>query len=329
VDPQRKKHQDGFATARLSFGSLMPSERDLLQLLHAISPSRDDHHSLEELSARAGWSPFHLHRAFRRMVGETQKRYTLRLRLERAAVRLVSSRESILDVALASGFASHEVFTRAFRRHFGQTPTRYRVAALGDASPETRRTHHALVVSTGPCIGLFHLPVNRPPAGGRLRSSLMPTLSIERKDLTEQPVLLVRLRTARHELSAAIGAGLGKTFPYAQKTARAIVDRPFTRYLSTGPGLFTIEVGLPIGAAAAGEGEIEAGTLPGGPVAAAVHGGAYDQLSETYAAIERWIEANGFRIHATQAPWESYVTDPADHPDPADWRTHVYWPLAE
>jgi AraC family transcriptional regulator len=294
-----------------------------------MSPSRDEHHSLGELSARAGWSPFHLHRAFRRVVGETPKQYMLRLRLERAAVRLLSGRESILDVALASGFASHEVFTRAFRRHFGQPPARYRAAALGDASPEAKAAHHAVVVTTGPCIGLFHLPVDRTHPRGLTGRSLMPTLSIERQDLTEQPTLFVRVKTTRGELPSAIGASLGKVFPHAQKTGSAIVDRPFTRYLSTGPGLLTIEVGLPIGAAAAGEGEIEAGKLPGGPVAAAVHGGAYDQLSETYAALERWIEANGFRIHAAQAPWESYVTDPADHPDPADWRTHVYWPLAE
>jgi len=132
---------------------------------------------------------------------------------------------------------------------------------------------------------------------------------------------------ARHELSTAIGEGLGKAFPYPLKAGFAIAGRPFTRYLSTGPGLYSIEVGVPTGAAAVGEGDVEAGILPGGPVAVAVHGGHYDQLSETYAALERWIEANGFRAGA--APWESYITDPADFPDPAEWRTEVYWPLAE
>ena len=35
--------------------------------------------------------------------------------------------------------------------------------------------------------------------------------------------------------------------------------------------------------------------------------------------IERWIEANGYRTNG--APWEWYVTDPGQHPNPADWRT--------
>ena len=103
----------------------MPSERDLLHLLRAIRRRLDANVSLDALASRAGWSPFHLHRAFTRMVGETPKQYTLRLRLEGAAARLLASDDSIVDVALAAGFNSHEVFTRAFRRHFGRTPAEY------------------------------------------------------------------------------------------------------------------------------------------------------------------------------------------------------------
>ena len=57
----------------------------------------------------------------------------------------------------------------------------------------------------------------------------------------------------------------------------------------------------------------------------ALHAGPYEQLPETFAALERWIETNGYKKQG--APWESYITDPADFPDPADWRTEVYWAL--
>ena len=155
----------------------------------------------------------------------------------------------------------------------------------------------------------------------------MPTLSIERRDIPSQPFMFVRMRVGRNEISTAIGEGLGKAFPYAMRLGLAIAGRPLTRYLSTGPGLYEIEVGMPVSPAGTGEGDVQAGSLPGGPVAVAVHAGPYDQLTETYAALERWIEANGFRIGG--APWESYITDPADHPDPAEWRTEVYWPLGK
>jgi AraC family transcriptional regulator len=297
----------------------MPSNRDLLDVVRQIRHRSTDGATLAGLAVRAGWSPFHLHRAFRAMVHETPKQYTLRLQLQQAATRLVSSDDSVLDVAVGAGFNSHEVFTRAFRRCFGVTPMAYRAHALAGASADIRRRHVALVHTSGPCFGLYHVP-----ASSRRRSS-MPTLSIERREIAAQNILFVRLRAGRHEIANAIGEGLGKAFPYSQRLGLAIAGRPFTRYLSTGPGLFSIEVGMPVATAPQGEGVVEAGTLPAGPVAVATHAGPYDQLSETYAALERWIESNGYRIGG--APWESYITDPADHPDPADWRTEVYWPL--
>lgn len=297
----------------------MPSNRDLLDVVRQIRHRSTDGATLAGVAVRAGWSPFHLHRAFRAMVHETPKQYTLRLQLQQAATRLVSSDDSVLDVAVGAGFNSHEVFTRAFRRYFGVTPMAYRAHALAGASADIRRRHVALVHTSGPCFGLYHVP-----ASSRRRSS-MPTLSIERREIAAQNILFVRLRAGRHEIANAIGEGLGKAFPYSQRLGLAIAGRPFTRYLSTGPGLFSIEVGMPVATAPQGEGVVEAGTLPAGPVAVATHAGPYDQLSETYAALERWIESNGYRIGG--APWESYITDPADHPDPADWRTEVYWPL--
>ena len=299
----------------------MPSERDILQLLSDLNGRLDEDLSLGALAARAGWSPFHFHRAFRKVVGETPKQYVLRLRLERAAARLAGSGETVLKVAAAAGFSSHEVFSRAFRRRFGMTPAHYRATALQGASPQQRARHRELTDAAGPCVGLHHLPITTT----RRRLS-MPTLSIERRELAARPILFVRMRAARHEIAAAIGEGVGKAYMHAQKTGAAIAGHPLTRYLTAGPGLLEFEVGLPMAAATAGEGDVESGALPAGPAVVAVHGGPYEQLGETYAAIERWMATNNLRPNGH--PWEWYTTDPAQHPDPADWRTEVYWPAA-
>lgn len=153
----------------------------------------------------------------------------------------------------------------------------------------------------------------------------MPTLSIERRDLQAQPFLFVRRKAGRHEIAAAIAEGLGKTFPYAMQTGIPMAGRPTVRYLTSGPGLFEMLIGVPVGTASPGEGDVQGGELPGGPAAVAVHVGPYDRLGETYAAMERWMEANGCRPGG--APWEAYVTDPGEHPDPKDWRTEIYWPI--
>ena len=155
----------------------------------------------------------------------------------------------------------------------------------------------------------------------------MPMLSIERRELAPEHILVVRLRVARHELARAIGEGVGKVYTHTQQAGIALAGHPFTRYLTAGPGLLTIEVGFHVSAPAPGQGDVEAGQLPGGPAIVAVHGGSYEQLAETYAAAERWMEENG--VGPAAPPWEWYITDPAEHPDPADWRTHVFWPIAE
>lgn len=296
----------------------MPTEGEILQWLRDVRPRLDEDVSLASLAARAGWSPFHFHRAFRRVTGETPKQYTLRLRLEAAAARLVTGREPIVRIALGAGFGSHEVFTRAFRRRFGRTPAAYRSDVLKDASPRQRARHAAVTATAGPCVGLFHLSTVR-------REVMMPTLSIERRELPVQTILFVRTTAARHELPNAIAQGVGKVYMHAQTAGAALDGHPFTRYLSAGPGLLEIEVGFRVAAAAAGADDVASGELPAGEAAVAVHAGPYDQLAETYAALERWIAQNGLR--PAGAPWEWYVTDPADHPDPADWRTEVYWPV--
>jgi AraC family transcriptional regulator len=296
----------------------VPTERDILQLLRDIQGRLDGDMSLDALSARAGWSPFHFHRAFRAATGETPKQYTQRLRLERAAARLLTHNEPVVTVATGVGFASHEVFTRAFHRHFNCTPAEYRARARRALPTPVRVAHAEVTTKAGPCVGLFHLPTRRP------RRCSMPTLSIERRELEAQPILFTQLRAARHELSQAIGTGVGKVYMYAQQAGIALAGHPFTRYLSPGPGLLTIDVGFRIATAATGQGDVEAGQLQGGLAVVAIHGGPYDQLAETYAAAERWMEENDLQPAGT--PWEWYVTDPAEHPDPSDWRTEVYWP---
>ncbi len=277
----------------------------------------DEDLSLDALADRTGLSAFHLHRVFATAVGETPKQFTLRLRLGRAAALLLSGKETVLDIALASGFRSHEVFCRAFRRRFGMSPSAYRERGFSTAvdAAESGR-HAALVGSIGPCIGLYHTNENQ-------RNGM--TYSITTKEIAPQPVLVVRRRVKRSEIAKMIGESLPLVFMHAQKTGAALAGPPFARYLDWGPGM-TMEAGMPLASPAAGEDDVLADMLPGGLVATTMHEGPYDLLSDAHAAIQQWIEEQGLK--QAGAPWESYVTDPGEYPDPKDWKTEVFWPLA-
>src|ERR1700722_11723931 len=125
----------------------------ILPLLGFAAAHLDEDVSLRVLAERAGLSPFHLHRVFSAVAGETPKQYTLRLRLGRAAAMLLTGEDSVLSVALACGFQSHEAFSRAFRRRFGMTPRAYRARGFTPGSERTEE-HERQVNRVGPCVGL-------------------------------------------------------------------------------------------------------------------------------------------------------------------------------
>jgi AraC family transcriptional regulator len=76
--------------------------------------------SLETLAQVAGFSPFHFHRIFKSLTGQTVNQFTTRLRLERAALLLRASPQmSITEAALACGFGAVASFSRAFKKQYG------------------------------------------------------------------------------------------------------------------------------------------------------------------------------------------------------------------
>jgi AraC family transcriptional regulator len=78
--------------------------------------------TLDEISAVAEVSRFHLVRAFGEATGFSVMRYVRARRLTEAARALAAGAPDILTLALDADYGSHEAFTRAFRDHFGITP---------------------------------------------------------------------------------------------------------------------------------------------------------------------------------------------------------------
>lgn len=85
--------------------------------------------TLAELAALAGSSRFALLRGFAREVGATPRAYLVGRRVLLAR-RLLAAGHVPAEAALRAGFADQSHLTRAFRRHLGTTPARYRTAVL-------------------------------------------------------------------------------------------------------------------------------------------------------------------------------------------------------
>jgi AraC-like DNA-binding protein len=81
---------------------------------------------LAGLARLARLSPYHFLRTFQTLTGVTPHQYLLRARLRRAAVRLLSEKRNIADIALDCGFGDVSNFNRAFKNEFGIAPRAYR-----------------------------------------------------------------------------------------------------------------------------------------------------------------------------------------------------------
>lgn len=102
-------------------------ERRISRVLHFLEQGFCDALALDQLAGVAGMSKYHFLRTFRRIVGLTPYRYLLGLRLRHAAVRLAQSSAPVSAIAFETGFGDLSTFNARFRRHFGASPSCYRV----------------------------------------------------------------------------------------------------------------------------------------------------------------------------------------------------------
>jgi effector-binding domain-containing protein len=147
-----------------------------------------------------------------------------------------------------------------------------------------------------------------------------------------QPVLSIRRTVAVAQLAQAQGESLGELWRSMQARGLAPVGPPFVRYHTFDETETDLELGVPVGMGATGEGRIEAGALPGGAAIVTWHLGAHDRLAEAYGRLAAWLKEN--EREAAGPAWEVYwwidasrEPDPSSWPAPTDWRTELVQPV--
>ncbi|WP_375241109.1 GyrI-like domain-containing protein [Polaribacter sp.] len=87
--------------------------------------------SLHIISKEVYSSPFHFHRLFKIVVGETLQNFIIRCRIEKAASILIHQKEkSITDVATIVGFESLSSFSKSFKNFHGISPNKFKTETL-------------------------------------------------------------------------------------------------------------------------------------------------------------------------------------------------------
>src|SRR5262245_38159116 len=101
------------------------SER-IQRVIDHVAGHLDDDLDLETLAGVACLSPYHFHRIYRGLLGETVNETVRRLRLHRAAIDLLDRELSVERTARRAGYESQAAFTRAVHAEYGEPPARYR-----------------------------------------------------------------------------------------------------------------------------------------------------------------------------------------------------------
>ncbi|HXT18353.1 MAG TPA: AraC family transcriptional regulator [Gemmatimonadaceae bacterium] len=263
---------------------------------------------LESLARDACLSPFHFHRVFGGMVGETPMELVRRLRMERAAWRLAHSGAPVTDVAFGAGYDTHEAFTRAFRANYNMPPT------------EFRKLSQARIELAAAC-GVHYEPHAANAAAAAI-AAFTPrhTGGLDMHvDIEDKPAM--RAAGVRHigpyiqinEAFGRLGAIAGPAGLFGHPGAVMIAlyhDDPE----STAADQLRSDAAIVVPEGVKIPDTLTEHRLPARRYACTVHKGPYERLGDTWARfMGEWIPANAVRI-AQGESYERYLNDPTRTP---------------
>lgn len=280
--------------------------RRIERVIQHMGAHLDDDLDLAALAEIAHLSPYHFHRIYAGMTGETAAESLRRLRLHRAASALIGSATPIPRIANQAGYGSVAAFTRAFQAGYGAAPAAYRKRGFlvtdyseGPAASPALKPEHAMFNVT--------LRDTKP-----VRLAALP----HQGDYLDIGPVFERLFTwaGGRGLMGPATRGIGiyysdtKSLPAAQWRSDACIS---------------------IGAEVTQAPEATAPRiidLAGGRHAVLLHKGPYAELHKAYHWLfGTWLPQSG-EEPADRPVFEEYLNNPRDLP-PQDWLTEINLPL--
>ena len=258
----------------------------------------DDTLDLNRLAEIACLSPYHFHRIYHAMQGETAADTVRRLRLHRAAVELITGELPVARIARRAGYGSQEAFTRAFKAAYGVPPARYRASFV---PAPARRMEGAMEATT-----TYQATIRETPA---IRVAALA----HRGDYMTIGTTFERL--------AAMAGGLGLFGP-STRNFGIYYDDP----ASVAKDALRADACITVPSGWMPSGELRLLEIRGGRYAVTLHVGPYAELHGPYRWLYgTWLAESG--EEAANAPSvEEYLNDARVVP-PSELKTEIWLPL--
>ena len=260
----------------------------------------DDSLDLAKLADLAALSPYHFHRVYRAMQGETAADTVRRLRLHRAAVELITGELPVARVARRAGYGSQEAFTRAFKAAYGVPPARYRASFVPAQTANRNAEEDVMETIT-------------------YEARIVKTPAIRVAALAHRGPYLAIGTTFERLLAQAAGRGL---LGPDVKTFGVYYDDP----AATPTNALRADACLAIPDGQDVSGELQVREIRGGRYAVVLHVGPYAELERPYGWLYgTWLAQSG--EEPDNAPTvERYLNDARTVP-PTELRTEIWLPL--
>lgn len=280
-----------------NFGSQANYVKRLTRVTSFIYDHLDGDLDLNTLADVAALSPYHWHRIYQAVYGESVVATVKRLRLQRAAADLSRTSLSIEDIAARSGYESVASFNRVFKSSFGMPPAQYR--RNGSHTKFTLEPHEG--ASAMYDVAIVNVPKIRLVAVNHTGSYMA-------------------IGKAFDTLYATLGSR-NLIFPGMRSVGIYLDDPTAVPEASLrSKACIVIEGDTPI-EAPLGEAEIVAG-----PCAVLSHKGPYSDMRAAYDWLYgEWLVRSG-REPADAPIFEEYFNNPRETP-PAELRTAIHLPL--
>lgn len=256
---------------------------------------------LEDVARVACFSPYHFHRIFRALVGETLHAFVKRVRLERA-LYLISHHDgsSLTDIALRCGFSSSSDFSRSFRSQYGVPPSVFDVEQFRRA----RRDQMLDALVPDDRNRLERLPVGANPDGFAVRLRELPARRVayvrvlQPYESDRVPAAIARMMAWAKQRGLAGGQWLGYQWEDPE-----IVSLDLCRY----------DVGLEIPTTASVDGDVNVTVFPAMKVAEIEIAGPIElEMRALDWLYTTWLPGSGY-VPDHQPGFEAWNGEPFAH----------------
>lgn len=259
--------------------------------------------TLEGLAKIAHLSPYHFHRLFTAVMGESLHQYIRRLRLEVAAKKLRYTDLPVTTIGLDAQYDTPSAFTKAFKQVMGQVPKQYRTLEPALNTIYERYTHLE--------------PISPTQIGSHF-----------------QPIEVLFIRKQGDYTQSAPREAWEQVFRYIHSHhLKSASLRKFGVFhddptITTGKcQRYDAAICVP---GARPKGEMGTRKIQGGRYAQFTHMGAHDLLEETFHRILcTWFFSSNYQFDETRPDFCEYLHFDQLDPDRDRLVTHIYIPLAE